>query len=392
MTTLGNPEFIQNAVFLNNSYIILSITFMYRLGNAIGIAACIWYVLQTICDNVNKTILYNKGLIITNAFILFALWVLIDAKINGIELYSVVVHMISCTGYLIIIEKYIKENPKDLLDVLLFILRLLLCINLTLLLLYSHGITTGNDYLHTPYYFLGTKNQITPFLILYTFLVFLNYKRKSKLYKIVDLAIIVSNTFLMGSGTALLCITIIISGSLIKYKSNKHTEMKANSKNKASAGKCLILATVIISIGIVFFNIQNLFGWLIEGILKKDLSLSGRTLTWKLATKQFLSRPLFGYGYGHMVTGHYYAHNAILELLVTTGSIGIILYCRMIYLTFKGQFIKYKNIYTSVIISATVALLVANIGEAFLYNISQLTMFVILANSLVIDNSLEETT
>lgn len=336
MITVGNLDYLQNSAFLNSGFTVRLVTFILWARNVIGIAACVWCILLKFHTGLEQKI-YLKATMI-NTYALFAIWVLIGVNLNSMESYQALIHLSYCMGYLIITEKCIKCRHSYFLNILSLVMRLLLFTNLILLLCYPYGITTGKDYLSTAYYFLGTKNQTTPLLILASMLFFMEYKRKKGMLQLIaSQTIVLLNALIMGSGTGIICVAIVLAGNMLQIKKNNSFSFKSENMRKSKANYVL-WGAVIVSLGIVFFNFQRIFSWLIVDVLNKDLSLSGRTATWSLAIEQFLTKPIVGYGYGHMTIGHYYAHNAILEVLVTTGVIGLLMYFIFLKTVFKGHF------------------------------------------------------
>lgn len=373
MTTIGNQDYIQNVAFLNISVVTKGVSYMYWIRNLAGIYYCVLQGMDLIKQNSKIRFSFT----IVSIFATFSLWIIVGAYFNGVNLYPVLIHMAYCLGYMLLAKKSIRDEKYLYFDNLLLISKSLMIINLILVIGFPHGITTGRDYLSTPYYFLGIKNQVTPLLIMASMLLFMDYSRKKNLKKLLIFQVVILlNAILMESGTSMLCVVLMILGNMLQIRRALPTSYNEGKKRSKGYRHILIFA-ILLSVGIVFFNVQNIFSWLIVGLLNKDLSLSGRTTTWKLAIDQFLTKPILGYGYGHMVTGHYYAHNLILELLVTTGIVGFVLYAMIALKTFKRYFADNENSFSVPMISALIALVIANIGESFIFNISQLTIFIL---------------
>lgn len=368
MSTIGAEDKILKASFLGASYITSSIKLMYWGRNLSCIVLTFWYLFRKLCSAIRGK-WQTKS---TDVFCVFGIWVLYVSVINKIEVYNLFIIISVCIGILCLSEIMSKYNQKMYLDVLYSIIITLLSINLLLCIMYPNGITTGIDYLSTPYYFLGNKNQITPLLILGLFLIYNNDKYNS-IQKLTRSLIIVFNALIMGSSTSILCVFIFFA-IIFYYRKRNNT----NSKILKNGRKSIFIA-IGIMIGIVFFKIQLIFSWLIIGILGKDLSFSGRLYIWEEAIEQFLSKPLTGYGYGHTVQLGLYAHNILIELLVTTGIVGLACYCIFIVCTVSWK-MKYKES-ASIIpaIAALIALVYANTMESFIYNIPQMFFLGIVA-------------
>lgn len=372
MSTIGLKGYITNAQFLNNGVVNGIITFLYRFRNLIGIFALLLFLLYLF-----RTINYIQYYPITTSFLWFALWVAISSKINSCEMYEIIILLCFCVGYLFLFESMLKKYPVNTVKVIQFISRLLLIMNLSLMMLFPHGITTGIDYLSTPYWFMGTKNQVTPFLILALIIEFYNRSiGKIGFWSFFDgVVLVLANAVGMGSSTSILTTIVITLGIVVSNRSKIGLD-----RQRLFVGKLLIGMVVAVSMGIVFLGLQNVFKWLIVDILGKDLSLSGRTETWRLAVEQVKNNPIIGYGYGHKVTEKFYAHNAILEMLITTGLIGLVLYINMVWKAMKQINAKRKNEVRNIAVMAMASIILANITEAFLYNISQLTIIVLVCH------------
>lgn len=105
----------------------------------------------------------------------------------------------------------------------------------------------------------------------------------------------------------------------------------------------VVVAYALAEIGLVFFNIQTRFSYIIESILHKDATLTGRTGLWYNALNNIRNSPI--YGYGVMNGGGIYlnttfvgstthsSHNLILEMLMQTGFVGLALWTLYIILS-----------------------------------------------------------
>jgi len=274
-------------------------------------------------------------------------------------------------------------------NILLFVLTILLTINLGLAIKYPNGITTGKDYLSTPYYFFGTKNQTTPILLLMSMLSFLKVKyTKNKAECLCENMIIILNTFIMKSGTGLVCILLNLILNIF-FGKKRLGWYNINNKN-ISILKKIVCCVIILMIGIVFFDLQKKFSWLIIDILKKDVTLSGRTFLWKKGIYQFFQKPFCGYGYGHKIDLGLYGHNLIIELMVTTGILGVSIYFLFLAKAFAGPEIARRGVISVPLICAAIALIVGNISEAFIYNISQMAILCYMAYASIRIKKLEE--
>ena len=108
---------------------------------------------------------------------------------------------------------------------------------------------------------------------------------------------------------------------------------------------------------IVIVRIQNIFAWLIVGILHKNLTLTNRTVIWDNALGSIKERPLFGYGVQNTVNLFYTyivrqgkptvntwfsAHNQVVQTLYESGIVSMIPVILLCIIVFK-RLDKNKN-------------------------------------------------
>ena len=230
------------------------------------------------------------------------------------------------------VEYYLDKCPIILCRVMKGWLEIIVIINLITMLLFPGGmpldkiVYMGPDSLYV--WFWGFKNNICNLIIPYfAFAITLNYLLQDK--KIISLlfpTVLSIVTAIFSHSTTLLIAVLIISFMLV-LRNIKVIRKYINPKNMAIIG-------IGITVLVVFFNIQNLFSWLIEGVLGKDLSLSNRTLLWTYSLQDISQSPFFGYGVQTSTTfglvryapAYNHCHNAILTLLYQGGLVSLIAY------------------------------------------------------------------
>lgn len=99
-----------------------------------------------------------------------------------------------------------------------------------------------------------------------------------------------------------------------------------------------ITAALVLFFGVVVFRLHTYFPYIIEDVLQKDMTLTGRTLIWDRAFEYIKRAPLIGYGQEPTAVllnkfGISHVHNIILEILYKSGIIGLALYSGIIGLT-----------------------------------------------------------
>lgn len=130
------------------------------------------------------------------------------------------------------------------------------------------------------------------------------------------------------------------------------------------------LVFIISQIGFVFLRIQKYFSYIIEVILKKSITFTGRTEIWDLSFRMIKRSPIFGYGVyeGNGLiwwnNGYYYSHNGILEVMLQGGVVALIVFI-VLFIIAAVPLYKYRNHYVSGIISSGIfAVLIIMLAEA----------------------------
>ncbi len=106
----------------------------------------------------------------------------------------------------------------------------------------------------------------------------------------------------------------------------------------------LTVVFIVAFIGVVFLGIQDNFSFIIENILRRDTTLTGRTYIWQSTLDLIRKSPWIGYGTvnGGMLEisssragNDVGSHNIILEVLLQTGFIGLTMYLGFLVTSIK---------------------------------------------------------
>lgn len=130
---------------------------------------------------------------------------------------------------------------------------------------------------------------------------------------------------------------------------------------------------------IVIVRVQNVFAWLIVGILHKNLTLTNRTVIWDNALGSIKKRPLFGYGVQNTVNLFYTyifrigkpavnswfsAHNQVIQTLYESGIVSMIPIMLLSIIAFKRLDENRKNKMYPVVAAGIIGLSVSQMAEA----------------------------
>lgn len=222
-------------------------------------------------------------------------------------------------------EYFYNQNKMEVfINILHKIFFVYLLINLFSCIKFPNGIING-------LYFLGIRTRFTEYSIILLLLSLIKHQKdNNKMSLIIDILLAVANIMIVSVSTGILGLMIILLLYIVLRKI------------KYFNYKVLFWIGIILTIGIVFFGIQSKFAFIIEEVLHKEISLTGRTEIWNNSFEHvFDSLILTGHGYsndGNFVPyygGKWQAHNQLLQSLYETGIFGSILFYWLFYKSLK---------------------------------------------------------
>lgn len=259
--------------------------------------------------------------------------------------------MIPCLNLIAIIILFYKKYDKQILVSTLLFLIVAIVINFMTILLFPSGLYIGNN--SNAHYFLGQRNDLIEYILpcLLCFSIY-NYKYKtSKFAFYIFYFICMFSVILTWSANAMLA--LLFTYMYLLFFSN-------NSKKNIFCPLNIFKMSFVISYSIIVLKIQNLFSWIIEGILHKSLTFTGRTYIWDKSLEYIKKSFLYGYGKESEVTKLYKighgnsCHNYFLDFFYEGGIIMFIIIFLIILNLNKAykkcSNIKYKNITIAIFI------------------------------------------
>lgn len=242
-------------------------------------------------------------------------------------------HAILTIGFVMWLELLLRNKPHIALYSLNLIYSILVYSNIVYYLIFPDGYISYTD---SNRYLLGVPNQfaatLIPAVIISVIYSMIRFKKIILSTWILIVAVLFSLAY-FWSATAIVGISLIIIYLLlfhkgwIKYFVNNTT---------------ISFMIIFLFLTVVYFNNLNIFSFIIEDLLDKDLTLSTRTIIWEHAKLMINESPLFGYG---AIEGNRYvyfnewnqkdAHNMILHILLQTGVVGLSIIIFLVILMFK---------------------------------------------------------
>lgn len=228
-----------------------------------------------------------------------------------------------------IISKYLKVN---------------ILINFIAIILKPNGLYRLGPGLGEPYFFIGHKNIMTIYLVFSLLFIILEHRGASLEYWIY-LAISLLTIYLGRSSTGLIVILIFCLLSIFPFKKWRLYEFILNDRLIYFFMTAFsLLFTVFSSVFLSNTHVYNL----IYNYFHKDLTLHTRTYLWSYTWMRIMQSPIVGWGFRNdynnviassvVVNG---AHNAMLQVLFSTGIVGLILLFKVFFVASK------KNISTN---------------------------------------------
>lgn len=281
--------------------------------------------------------------------ILYQFALLFSTAMNDGNYWKLAVSCGTVISFCMITELAVKKNSRLYFKTVLDIYIPLSVINLLTVLIFPGGIAK-DDYYGNIYYLLGSRNGFPPLLIpllIYAF-VYSSISGRKITGKVFFFTAVVSATILITwSATGVAGLVLFLLFVLFVY--GKKSAMLFDSLN---------LAVIYIAafLGIIVFRLQSAFSFIIEDLLHKSISFTGRTDIWDIAIMLIKRSPVIGYGVyeGHgliFIRGqYYYAHNAVLEVLLQGGVLSLVFYL-LIFVIAASVLYKYRKLKASQILS-----------------------------------------
>ncbi len=277
-------------------------------------------------------------IILYNLFLLFSTFL----NSNG-NLLTNIYNSIEMIALCILIEHGVRNNLKVLMQSLLIIFFIQIFINLLTMFFYPNGMWISPVTRYWQNWFLGYDNNhiiiLLPYIILYyIYSQIYHNKLKFPFY----FSLILVNTTVLKSWSATSLVGIFSFDIYIFFPKL--------FKSKIFQFFNLIKGYIIGFFAIVVFRFQNLFSFIIEDVLKKDLTFSARTYIWDYIMRYIRNKPIFGYGIQSSTVRFnlvksvpsFHAHNLILEIFYRGGVVLVFIFSYIVILVGK-QLKKYKD-------------------------------------------------
>lgn len=277
---------------------------------------------------------------------------------EAVLLFSTVVHFgnywklaVNCgtvIGFCMVLEMGLKNNCRVLVNSLFNINFLLCLINALLVIIFPNGIIQA-DGVNDSVNFLGGDNILPPLMLPAIAVSVLYYEFNGK-----------KSVFRSGLLILSVCVSILVTwsatgvvglASFILYLLFVYKKKISGLINSAFLG---VLYTIAF-FALIVFRLQVYFAFIIEDVLHKNVSLTGRTQIWDYALMMIRRSPCFGYGvYDKLIylRNQYFihAHNGVLEILLEGGAAALLMFV-FLFVRSCSELYRYRGKYISGVIT-----------------------------------------
>ncbi|MED0654835.1 hypothetical protein P4S88_12340 [Anoxybacillus geothermalis] len=283
--------------------------------------------------------------------------VLFSSAINHTLSFGIIFSILGLISLCIYISYLILNYPSELLKGLFYLCGTVLVINFTTLLLPDGIATSWNGY---PIFFLGGKNsvQLTTIMcigIIAVYSYYFHQKLKILYFSLIIIGII--SMFLSQSGTGIVLSLLLLSYLFVRIP--------------VTLNRFLLFYLILFFSIVIFRAHEVLFGDFLINYLHKDLTFTGRTLIWDYVLDILPNSWLLGFGRGSSLISNsfdnlYETHNGVLEILMSSGYLGIIFFTLIIFMI-GNKLDKSKNDISKALTMTIMGLLILGLTESIFF-------------------------
>lgn len=244
-----------------------------------------------------------------------------------------IVYLMTCVAVLVFMEAQLQDDFVLTIRYLSFFLSVYIIINLLTILKYPDGLFSSGI-THNPCYLLGHRNSIVKYAIpMITSCSVWAYIKKKNYYPIYVGVVFLINLFSaykVWSGSALIALVMMLGVTMTAYYIKR---MKF---------KWVYFGALAAFIAISILRLQDKFAFLIEGILHKDLTMTGRTDFWDIGLPYIRQNFWMGTGkvggeyLGGYLTSFTTLHSFYLDMLFRGGLLLFLAFWGVIFITSRG--------------------------------------------------------
>jgi O-antigen ligase len=290
------------------------------LLNAIQVYLLVYYALYFFKNGLDNGInLFSVPLL------LYPVVIFISTLIHHTDLYSGTVDLVNFWGLLFFLEYFFKKDIGRLISCLAKFFSVLAIINYMYLII-NHFLLgkSADDSL-----FITVSNSISIVLIFSIVICVVNSWQNGKTIDARTIIVILCTAhteILVWSGTGLVGYAIALVILIICIIKRNH--IWANPY-------VLTVSALILFFAITIFREQGFLSYIVEDVLQKDLTFTGRTTIWDFYLLRILESPMLGYGSGYRPYLNLFPHSGYLNIMIMGGAVNAVFLSVAVVACFK---------------------------------------------------------
>lgn len=290
------------------------------LLNAIQVYLLVYYALYFFKNGLDNGInLFSVPLL------LYPVVIFISTLIHHTDLYSGTVDLVNFWGLLFFLEYFFKKDIGRLISCLAKFFSVLAIINYMYLII-NHFLLgkSADDSL-----FITVSNSISIVLIFSIVICVVNSWQNGKTIDARTIIVILCTAhteILVWSGTGLVGYAIALVILIICIIKRNH--IWANPY-------VLTVSALILFFAITIFREQGFLSYIVEDVLQKDLTFTGRTTIWDFYLLRILESPMLGYGSGYRPYLNLFPHSGYLNIMIMGGAVNTVFLSVAVVACFK---------------------------------------------------------
>lgn len=294
------------------------------------------------------------------------------------------VEMVSIVAFSLFVSNIFQDDAVKSIDCIYLVIELLIYINVLTVFLFPHGLydPLNLDYERVrKYYFLGHQNSMEIYMIIGITLgrlrLALGERDYSRRRFMLLLALCCIYAFKVWSVLSILCTVAITLFVAIEHIKKRTVRIRL---------EWVFIINIFLFILFVVNQNMSILNTFLRIVFKRSATFSGRTRIWKVAFNIFLRHPVLGIGKGRgkALFGYATCHNRYLNVMYTSGLLGLLIFLLMLFLVmyrlrdgrkqFTYIFIEYFAILIFAMQGETYEMVVFYVGFLLVYDIRKLRL------------------
>jgi Lipid A core - O-antigen ligase and related enzymes len=263
----------------------------------------------------------------------------ISLQVNNVGLYNFNEFWAPACATALLARAACEHHSREMLWATLLVSSAISLLNLASVLLFPGGIPgiASGGY----YFFNGHRNWAIAAILPSVFSSLLLDDRRERLISIRSAALLLvgfAQLLLAYSATSLVALLCATIGIVLLTSRKMYAILNAYT---------YLVLNAVLFLFVVVFGLQNMFGFLIEDVLGKSMTFTGRTIIWEGVIERVLAtNPLVGCGYDAFWNGNANvgsAHNMVLEIFAQGGFAGVAVFVILLLAVAHGLYACSKS-------------------------------------------------